>query len=143
MFYVLVVVETQKALLWHSRPFSPRLYPLGQEQVYFGEWSLICGAGRQRYSHPPFSVSSSHQFLPSQEGERFLKIGIAVLTIYTPHGAKFAYSVSPSSESNIGEECVSLMLDGCQSLYWKHTLKIPESEVSWKWSKTYIFHRSV
>lgn len=137
------MVETQEVLLWHARPFSPRLYPLGQEQVYFGEWSLICGAGRQRYSQPPFSVSSSHQFLPDQRKGRFLKTGITVLTIYIPHGAKFAYSVSPSSESNVREECVSLMLNQCQSLYWKHTLKIPDSEVSRKWSKTYIFRRSV
>ena len=65
------MVEKEKALLWHSRPLSSRLYPLGQEQVYFGEWSLICGAGRQRYSHPPFSTSSSHQFLPIQKEKSF------------------------------------------------------------------------
>lgn len=81
LLYVLLVVETQNALLWQSRPFSSRLNPLGQEQVYFGEWSLICGAGRHRYSHPPFSMSSSHQFLPSQE-KNTIKMGIPMPRIY-------------------------------------------------------------
>lgn len=27
--------------------------PSGQAQVYLGEWSVICGAFRHRYSQPP------------------------------------------------------------------------------------------
>lgn len=51
------------AILWHSLPFSFRLYPLAQEQVYLGEQSLICGAGRCGYSNSLFSVTSSRTSL--------------------------------------------------------------------------------
>lgn len=32
---------------------GPSSMPSGQAQVYLGEWSVICGAFRQRYSQPP------------------------------------------------------------------------------------------
>lgn len=32
---------------------GPSSMPSGQAHVYLGEWSVICGAFRQRYSHPP------------------------------------------------------------------------------------------
>lgn len=47
---------------------SARRMPSGQAQVNLGEWGLICGAGRHRYSQPPLGrVVLSHQFTPGGE----------------------------------------------------------------------------
>lgn len=51
---------TSGFILWSSySPTAQRLMsgpssmPSGQAHVYLGEWSVICGAFRHRYSHPP------------------------------------------------------------------------------------------
>lgn len=42
-----------------------RSMPSGQAQVNLGEWGLICGAGKHRYSQPPLGRAVlSHQFTP-------------------------------------------------------------------------------
>lgn len=47
---------------------SARSMPSGQAQVNLGEWGLICGAGRHRYSQPPLGRAVlSHQFTPAGE----------------------------------------------------------------------------
>lgn len=52
--FVIYCVESVDNIPTAQRLMSgPSSMPSGQAQVYFGEWSVIWGAFRQRYSQPP------------------------------------------------------------------------------------------
>lgn len=74
--------------------------------------------------HIPHSAHLLHtSFYLVRKKKRAFRIGIAMLSIVSME-LSFVYTVNLPSETNSLEECISLMLDGYQSMHWKHTLKI-------------------